>query len=301
VDYVGHFIASKIELLIDEQPLQTITGDWMHINYNINLNEGQERGYNRMIGNVSELTTPSGSLSGYRLYIPIPFYFHKSPSLALPLIAMFNSKLHLKVMLQKLERLLHITPSATVSTRGDMKMTLVGRYVYLGDVERKLFAESRHEYIIEQIQYREKSVLLKSVNDKIHFMNPIKDVFFLYQSEESLLNKQYDNYTIVENENPIERVMMRLNGHERFDCEGLQTGVVYPYDRYKTTFTPGLNVYPFCRYPEEGQPSGYCNMTYITDKEMVYELSEAKDGVIKMFGRTYNMLRIMGGIAGIGF
>jgi hypothetical protein len=302
VDYLGHFLASKIELMIDDQPLQVLTSDWLQICYNTNVTDGQKRGYNIMIGNTPALTTPSAYIpGGTRLYISLPFYFHKRPSSSLPLIAMFNSSLYMKVHLRTLKELLHIPATARVTTRGDMKIVMLGKYAYLGDVERKLFAESRHEYIIEQVQYRVNSVDTVNINDKIHFMNPVKDMFFFYQSAENLERKQYQNYTLNTRDNPFKRIALKLNGHDRFDCDGMQTGYVYPFDRYQTTFAPGLNVYSFCLFPEDGQPSGACNLSYITDKELRYELEEVKDGVIKVFARSYNLLRVMGGTAGIGF
>jgi hypothetical protein len=351
IDYLGHFLASKIELLIDDQPLQILTSDWLHIHHNINTPDGHHRGYDIMIGNTPQLTTPNIRIEGTRLYIPLPFYFQKRASLALPLIAMFNSNVHMKVHTRKLDELLHIPITAQTRIKGDFKMVLLGKYVYLSDVERKLFAESRHEYLIEQIQYRVKSVDSTQVTDEIHFQDPTKDMFFFYQSEDNIKKKQYHNYTlqpstitypldILKNErlkykylirdicnnfinidisesniirnvglqptiqyddNPFERFVLYLNGHKRFDCQGFQTGAVYPMDRYKKTFVPGLNVYPFCRLPEEAQPSGYCNFSYITDQKVEYKLKEATDGVVKVLARSYNMLRVMGGIAGIGF
>jgi hypothetical protein len=67
----------------------------------------------------------------------------------------------------------------------------------LDHVERKKFAESKHEYIIEQVQYSKYvSSSLSATNQiKLNFKNPTKMMIWFAQLKEKITKKQYYNYT----------------------------------------------------------------------------------------------------------
>ena len=73
---------------------------------------------------------------------------------------------------------------------------------------------------------------------------------------------------------------------------------VYPYTYYETTFLDGVHVYPFCLYPLSIiQPSGSCSFSYLNNKLLRYNLDkQINNGIIKIFARSYNILRISSGI-----
>lgn len=99
-------------------------------------------------------------------------------------------------------------------------------------------------------------------------------------------------------QNPVVKTSMLFNGHKRFkDIDGQLTGLVYPYSTYKREFKPGVNIYSFSLYPHEHSPSGAASFSYLNDKKLEIELSEKGNGMIKIFARSYNMLRIKSGLA----
>ena len=87
-------------------------GDWMHIWNQLTLTSEQARGYNKMIGNTTQLTyitdpdfddidgpcnsdtspaqvcAPRKALPETTLYVPLQFWFCRNPGLAVPLIAL---------------------------------------------------------------------------------------------------------------------------------------------------------------------------------------------------------------------
>jgi hypothetical protein len=295
IKFVGHFIFNKINLRINDYTLQEISSDWLHIWSHCTINESKYDGYCKMIGNTKELYNfDSNKKKKSNLYIPLPFYFQNKFHLALPLIALQNSELIFEVNTRNINDLIYIEDGASLVSDMKIKFELMGSFVYLSDYERELFAKMRHEYLIEQVQYCYENISQNNYgNIKLNFLNPVKDIFFIIQNNNSLKNKQYYQY-----ENVFKNISLNFNGHDRFNNVPSElTSLVYPHTYYETTFLEGLNVYPFCLYPLSYQPSGSCSFTYLNNKLFKYNLDkQINNGIIKIFARSYNILRISSGI-----
>jgi hypothetical protein len=248
-----------------------------------------------MIGNTKELYNfDANKKKKSNLYIPLPFYFQNKFHLALPLIALQNSELIFEVNTRNINDLIYIEDGASLVGDMKIKFELVGSFVYLSNYERELFAKMRHEYLIEQVQYCNENISQNNNgNIKLNFLNPVKDIFFIVQNNNSLINKEYYQY-----ENVFKNISLNFNGHNRFsNVPSELTSLVYPHTYYETTFIDGLNVYPFCLYPLSYQPSGSCSFTYLNNKLFKYNLDkQINNGIIKIFARSYNILRISSGI-----
>jgi hypothetical protein len=295
IKFVGHYIFNKFNLRINDYTLQELSSDWLHIWSHCTINENKYDGYYKMIGNTKELYNfDANKKKKSNLYIPLPFYFQNKFHLALPLIALQNSQLIFEVNTRNINDLIYIEEGASLV--GDMKIRfeLVGSFVYLSDYERELFAKMRHEYLIEQVQYCYENISQNNNGSiKLNFFNPVKDMFFILQDKYSLINKKYHEY-----ENVFKNISLNFNGHDRFsNVPSELTSLVYPHTYYETTFLDGLNVYPFCLHPLSYQPSGSCSFTYLNNKLFKYNLDkQINNGIIKIFARSYNILRITSGI-----
>jgi hypothetical protein len=295
IKFVGHFIFNKINLRINDYTLQEISSDWLHIWSHCTINENKYDGYYKMIGNTKELYNfDSNKKKKSNLYIPLPFYFQNKFHLALPLIALQNSELIFELNTRNIKDLIYIEDGASLVGDMKIKFELMGSFVYLSDYERELFAKMRHEYLIEQVQYCYENISQNNYgNIKLNFMNPVKDIFFIIQNNNSLKNKEYYQY-----ENVFKNISLNFNGHDRFkNVPSELTSLVYPHTYYEISFLDGLNVYPFCLYPLSYQPSGSCSFTYLNNKLFKYNLDkQINNGIIKIFARSYNILRISSGI-----
>ena len=306
-----------------------------------------------MIGNTEELTTFNSLIKNKStLYIPLSFYFQNNPGLSLPLIALLNSKITLNVTTKKLLDLIYIEDNASLINYKNPKFEVLAGFVYLEEKEREIFGRSRHEYLIEEVQYITENINSSVGDFNMQLNNPVKDMFFVLQNKNNLIAKQYWNYTnepynendilsydenqIIVNQlqqnsnfyytfnelpsinnlnlnilkdniyfnypdNPINNFTISFNGHNRCDkVETIMTNLVYPVKIYNKYFPPGLNVFPFCLYPLDYQPSGTCNYTYLNNKHFSYELQpnvKGTNSVIKIFAKSYNILRITSGIS----
>ncbi len=111
LDCPGEQIIAQVEVEIGGQRIDRQYGDWMHIWNQLTTTAEQARGYNKMIGNTTQLTfitdpsfadvdgpcdssaprqvcAPRNALPETTLYIPLQFWFCTNPGLALPLIAL---------------------------------------------------------------------------------------------------------------------------------------------------------------------------------------------------------------------
>ena len=75
--------------------------------------------------------------------------------------------------------------------------------------------------------------------------------------------------------------------------------------KYKKTPVPGIYVHSFSLHPLEYQPSGSCNFSLTGDNLLKFEAADFIDrqnfGILKFYGRGYNILRIMSGFGGLAF
>lgn len=211
--YLGHNIIDYVEMKVGDQVIQKITGDYLHINYSLFSETSKKQKYLENIGYVPELLKSNNILPNKNLYIYLPWFFSKSGTY-LPLISLLYTNVSFKIKYKKLDDLILIDGGTNnyklksyvngkINDDIMLKSEYMTEYIYLGDDERLKFAQSRHEYIIEQIQYlspiyvnSNKILDLGSETIKINFNNCGKDLYWYCKTDNNILNKDYCNYTM---------------------------------------------------------------------------------------------------------
>jgi len=218
--------------------------------------------------------------------IPIPFFFRKS-SKALPLIALEESNICLKIKLNE-------------SSSHLQNIKLLVNAIYLGDIEKNKFRTSVHEYLITQwgmnyLKVNVPDILIKNGNETIiknikipisSFLLGISQLFVLITSRD--INYEFDIDGCVFSDNkPIAFIDKNINMHN--------------YKKYKQTRQKNLYPIPFCYSPDscELQPTGYFG---IHKKELSIKLklkislsNIPEDIKIQIWGPRFNILRIING------
>ena len=181
VSRVGHALIDNVELEVGGTRIDKQYGDWLNIWYELARNYAQERGYNKLIGNVPELTTLSQSHQAAVLYVPLKFFSNRHDGLAIPLIALQYHETKVNFEFRSLAQCVNYTNNTNLSTMG-LKMndaTLFVDYVYLDNEERKRFAQAQHEYLIEQVQFTgDESVSSVSQKFRLNFNHPCKALYW---------------------------------------------------------------------------------------------------------------------------
>jgi len=218
LDFPGHQLISQVELEIGGQRIDRQYGDWMHIWTQLTLSAEQTRGYNKMIGHTTQLVyvtddtfadvdgpcgadgapaqvcAPRNALPETTLYIPLQFWFCRSPGLALPLIALQYHEVKINLDLRPIDECLWAVSkldeaSAGVQATNAYSQSLVAAslyvdYVFLDTDERRRMAQNPHEYLIEQLQFTgDESVGSSSNKIKLNFNHPCKELVWVVQPD----------------------------------------------------------------------------------------------------------------------
>lgn len=105
---IGFAIIQEISFNIDNMEIERHTGEWLNIWYQLTKPSDD---YDEMIGNIEKLYKYDKTKDEFTLLIPIPFWFSKSPSNALPLCCLKNHKINITLQLEDFEKCYKITPT----------------------------------------------------------------------------------------------------------------------------------------------------------------------------------------------
>ena len=187
---VGHALVDNIECTVGGSQVDKHYGLWYDLWYELTHTVDQERGYNKMVGDVPELTTMTDKvIPKYTLYVPLQFWFNRNTGLALPLIALQYHEVRFNIKLNSLDKLTNVQASVTVAKGDDNSSlelsdsALLVDYIYLDSEERRRFAQVGHEYLIEQVQFGGvESLSGANSKVKLDFNHPCKELVWVVQS-----------------------------------------------------------------------------------------------------------------------
>lgn len=330
---IGHFLIKTVELEIGGQLIDKHYGLWLSIWNSLTVSKGHEDGYNVMNGNTSDLVgtrlvaaaAQNVSTPLTTLYVPLQFWFNRNHGIALPLIALQYHDVKVHIDFEIFSNLIATEYSLGTFTPSNPKLgstSLFVDYIYLDTDERRRFAQTSHEYLIEQVQFTgDESVTTMNNTIYLDFNHPVKELIWVVQSIETTTGGSNifgvgNNYTdkpgssrlhvIDPAENTVKLGKIRLNGHDRFtERKGKYFNYMQPYQHHTNIPSLGINVYSFGLNPEYHQPSGTLNMSRIDNASLHIELTTTAlsntSNTVKVFAKNYNVLRIMSGLAGLAY
>ena len=208
------------------------------------------------------------------LIIPLNFWFFcRYSGLNLPLIAMPYVDIYLKFHISDINNLVRKDAGTVVNLGNNLDMKLISNYIYLDENERKTFAEARHEYLIEQIQFNgDEGLNENSHKFDIYFRNNLKDLYWIVRdNQHNLYEKDRGNYSLGNDdnsENPIDKTTIYINNVKFVEFDGTYSNYVVPYERYISTPSDGVNVYSFNLTNYDYQPSGSLNFSMLDKVQM---------------------------------
>ena len=104
-------------------------------------------------------------------------------------------------------------------------------------------------------------------------------------------------------DNPIEEILLYINGQERFSPRNANHfRLEIPYKRHTRIPDNFIYVYSFSLKPEQIQPSGTCNFSIIDNSDLFVTY---KDNILesktRVYAINYNILNIKNGMGGIAY
>ena len=206
---------------------------------------------------------------------------------------------------------------------------LLINYIFIDEDERLRFAQSKHDYIIEQLYYNSyNEVTGPTESIKLNIDNPCKFIIWIVQQKYLYDAKDYYNYTpsyrhkreydtIGANvnigdplntfdNNLIKNETLLFNQKERLsyrDSKYFRLNQIYE----KSLNNPpiGVNGYFFSLNPNSVQHSGTYNMSKVEKIEVKINtnsiLSASNIGLFRAYSETLNILRISNGLCAVMF
>ena len=230
LNWIGHVMIRYVEIEIGGQRIDRQYGDWMHIWNELTQAAGKKEGYAQMVGNVPRLVQPitnpgatsptlnalpqastlafgecdlTSCMPETTLYIPLEFWFCRNPGLALPLIALQYHEVKINLEFRE-ARGCYWATDANFVLPSLKAASLYVDYVYLDTDERRRFAQTSHEYLIEQLQFTgDESVNSTANRIKMNFNHPVKELIWVVQPDSNVTSAdtqavggpQWFNYT----------------------------------------------------------------------------------------------------------
>jgi len=338
---VGHAMIDEVTFEVGSQVVDRWTGEFLQLWERYTGQPGKN--LKEMIGQFdAEEDNRDFAALDRRLYVPLPFYFCRAYALHKPLIALQYHETKIVVTLVAQDDLIvrfrggavdadrdNLLPRNYV-TGGDMQdAAITANYIYLDTMERRVFAQQPHEYLITQLQFHGAESVPAGTASKqiqVHFNHPVLELFWVYQEDTQRTAAQgfrYFNYgveygsflphqdaatAVIPLVDPIATVSLQLNAHDRIATrESLYFRTVQPWERH--TNIPDRFIYNYCfaLYPEEDwAPSGALNMSRIDNVVFRFAFVNigggtglANAGAIRLYARSHNVVKIAGGMLAV--
>lgn len=136
-DSVGHAIIEYADILVGGQTIERINGEYMHIYSQSFIDDSQETAMTYLVGDTSvnntatqyrpnqvyglgpALANTGGTIPEYGWYprtfmVPLPFYFTRSDSLAVPIVALTKQDIRVRIKLREFNQVLAGGSTGTV-------------------------------------------------------------------------------------------------------------------------------------------------------------------------------------------
>jgi hypothetical protein len=305
VNEIGHMLINEVEIQIGGQTIDRHYGEWLSIWNQLTQTEEKIEGYNLMTNGftTSISATSDSTITAGTLYIPLQFWFCRNPGLALPLIALQFHEVKFNVTFAAARDCLKgATHPTTLPVLGNASLFI--DYIYLDTDERRQFTQTRHEYLIEQLQFGgSESFSATSFKSKLSFNHPCKELVWVLQDDLVLTAHDRSNFT--NNTGGTELLVdakLQLNGQDRFATRKARYfNQVQPYQHHTRCPRLGIYVYSFGLNPENFQPSGTVNMSRIDSAVLQITSAIATAQKLRVYAVNVNVLKIMSGLGGLSY
>ena len=311
---VGYGIINYIELDIGGTIIDKHYSQWMDI-----YNELTDQLNDELVNRYNTLISLKQNFFQKKIWIPLRFWFNRNPGLALPLIALQYHEVKINVSLRELKDIVKSDSNSFVLDK-DLKIIsskLWIDYIFLDNDERRKMTQSKHEYLITQVQLTEQSIVSSTteITHKIplNFYHPVKEIMFVITDKiNNISNYETGNnwltYTSKSSNNgdTFKSAKLQINGQDRFaERDSIFFRSINTYQYHSRTPRKHIYVYPFCLYPEDDIPSGSCNFSRIENSNLVIKFDKTNmiggipNGKIIIYALNYNILQITQGMAGL--
>lgn len=329
VDAMGHAKIIDAELQIGQHQFDKHTGEYMELMDSVMA--PAEKSLGDMIGKFpTVLERVFASQNTQRLYTPFRFWFCRFFEQSLPMVGLYWHDVNIIINQRPLAELYkvsggsvgHITVPASPN-----ETYLIGLYVYLDKIERGSFANGKHEYIFDQVQYlgEETHVAASTMQQhNIRFNHPVQELLWVCQKDSVItggptVGNDWFNFSGVpfneagvlplHDTDPFESCTILLNNHERtIDHKAPYYRHVQQWEKHSrfAAFNRFVYGYSFGLRPENLLDTGSANMSRLDTAiaRITYPTvasGRSWTGRTRFYARNRNLAKNTIGMMGIKF
>lgn len=213
LDFIGLRMLKTVEIEIGGSRIDKHYSNWMHIWAQLTQKGDKFNAYQELVGHIPTLTSVTKSpatgdkavVPAYEMWVPLEFWFCRNPGLALPLIALQYHEVKINIDIEEKDKCFFW--KGTKPDIGEPNIGLFVDYYFLDNDERRRFAQSAHEYLIDQVQFTGDESYSQGTKPKIrmNFNHPVKELVWVAQKDrhinmatadsESYKGTQWTNYS----------------------------------------------------------------------------------------------------------
>ena len=326
VERIGHYIIEEIDMYIDDQLVTSQCGECIEIGHSLGEKITKKKGYNELIGDVSELTTFDNRVKGeYELIVPIYFWFCKNPGSALPLAALHNAEIKFFVQLRTFEEMSYFEKYTVFKKKPKLICKMISEFIYVENGEREKLVNSKLEYLIDDVQTNGDVMVTADsfdpnniINTVTRFQNPTKELYWVLQDISNIDGslpygqRKWNNYSYMVGNvavNPIKQASIQFNGRQReIFKDSIFYNYIQPWERHESDPSLGVNIYAFSLDPFNVQSMGTANMSKIDDAGInITVLDEVFTNIMNgkstfrfaIYSLSINVFRVCSGLGGL--
>ena len=313
INGLGYSIIESAEIQIGGLTIDTLDTNWLDI-----YNELFDQRSDTLIGKFNTDITLQENNTAQKLYIPLPFWFSKNSGSSLPIIALRNHEIKIKIKFRNLNEIIKSDISTFSPTTPIITANILANYIHLDTNEQKYFTNNSHEYLIDQLQTLSDTNITSSTNTKkipLDFSHPIKSFYWviLNDTNHSQNMKTGNNWLSYTSSNSLysetfNSAKITINGQDKMiSMDASYYRNVLPYETQMYFPRKYIYSYSFSLYPGQYQPSGSINYSRIQKANSHLELTfnntntigGSTNGKIRVYGINYNILKIEKGQGGL--
>lgn len=147
---IGFAMIKYIEIEINGVIIDKHYSDWLYVWSQLTTRNISDNGLNKLIGNVPELYNFTNYKDEYTLYIPLYFWFCRSPGLSIPLVSLKFSDIKINIEFYEFEKCYIISPTYYIKCIDDIVSFQENEYIYQ---QNKCCIFSHYDIINKRLYY----------------------------------------------------------------------------------------------------------------------------------------------------
>jgi hypothetical protein len=263
--------------------------------------------------------------TNYTYFLELPFYFYRNPSLAIPTCALTKQVVEVRIKTRPLKELI-FGGSFPNDIAAIQKFSMDTEFIYVSPDESNFLKSRPLDYLITQVQMSKFKMKAGDTTKSVmlNFKHPVKELFFVSQSDVSFQNNYPNEYNTITNaelrfnNEVVFKQNMKFLAYEqslKHHVNSPSSSVITPGAPFGASgrFGPAkFGMYSFSLKPEVYYPTGQVNMSRIAHKMLKITIEGPRDANnnvkfvesdndTRIYAVNYNILRINSGLAGLKF